>query len=732
MARTHEETIHAVREWKDFISNVENIPLNPNHTYKDENNVYERLTEYVKDWTESVFGVYTNKNDELVNLPAEEEGPECKDWYEAIGGKMTPLAGDWYQVALKGAKNGAVLSLPQLDQGNWTDPSSTMNARDEINNAVYSTFFPAYRALRDNFSKRSIFQWIFNHKQYTAERDALKVMTSLITSMTGCSKIELDAKYMQHKQEFTAEEIANVAVEYSNREVNMHEPEEVALFKDEERFDRHINLKNKRMEMDSDELFEGEGRLDNYFYTDEEIEEMNNRPDPVDGPIVDYLPAEEKLEKFNEKEQIDEMCAKFTRAIKTTEETEDSIFRAMRIHVYGPLHNAAQRLCSIHDAMKFTYKEVEVEVLPGEEDDKEVNGEDEKALQGKEDDKKVNGEDEKALQGKEEDKKVNGEDEKALQGKEDDKKVNGEDEKALQGEEPENKVKEEVVEVLQGEEYKNEFSKIAPRSVRGMFETAFKALGAEDTREIVKTVNGKEVREKVGGSLFGITTLKDRIVAAQRIANMMLKYRTPVGFYPELSENYAKSYHILEHTEQVTEFLKENYADKYGESEINTAVKLARHVAAVKNRGEQPITYNVFEIGYRPDPWKITEEQKLLGNAQKMVMKGLIKDETLKTIINENVNRWKQARDMQNPKTKKMMDRNAIEKQWRESDKKLAEAYKGYDAAATENVVNSALAQYNEQKKEQEKLQVNLKEPKTQTSPPVKKPVQTQPPVNKK
>jgi hypothetical protein len=317
----------------------------------------------------------------------------------------------------------------------------------------------------------------------------------------------------------------------------------------------------------------------------------------------------------------------------------------MRIHVYDPLREEAQRLCSIHDAMKFKYKE-------------------------------------------------------------------------------------EGVEVLQGEEYKNQFSKIAPKSVKGMFETAFKALGAEDTREIVKTVNGKEVREKIGGSLFGITTLKDRIVAAQRITNIMLKHRTPVGFYPELSGNYAKSYHILENTEQVTAFLKENYADKYGESEINTAVKLARNVAAVKNREEQPITYNVFEIGYRPDPWKITEEQKLLGNAQKMVVKGLIKDETLKTIINENVNKWKQARDMQNPKMK--MNRNAIEKQWRESDKKLAEAYKGYDAAATENVVNSALAQYNEQKKGQEKVQVNLTEPKTQTSPPVEKPVQTQPPVNKK
>ena len=641
MARTHEETIQAVREWKDFISSVDNIPLNPNHTYQDENNIYERLTEYVKDWAESVFGVYTNKNGELVNLPEEEEGSECKEWLQAVAGKVTPLVGDWYQVALKGAKNGAFSPLPQLSQRGMENPQDTMVARDEINNAVQSTFFPAYRALRDSFSKRSIFQWIFNHKQYTAERDALKVMTNLITSMTGYTQRDLDAKYIEHKQAFTEEEIANETIEYSNRKVNMREPEEeVALFKDEERFDKHIDLKNKRVEMVNEELFADEGRLDNYFYTDEDLEEINNIPDPDDEPIVDYLPAEEKLEKFKEKEDIDEMCSKFMRAIKTTEENEDSIYRAMHVHLYDPLHTVAQRLCSIHDAMKFKYK--------------------------------------------------------------------GED-----------------VEVLQGEEYKKEFSKLAPRSVKSMFEAAFKALGAEDEREIVKTVNGKEVREKIGGSLFGITTLKDRLVAAQRITNMMLKHRTPVGFYPELAGNYAKSFHILEKTEQVTAFLKENYADKYGESEINTAVKMAKNVAAVKNRGEQPITYNVFEIGYRPDPWKLPEEQKILGNAQKMMAKNLLKDETMKAIVNANIAKWKQARDLQNPKTMAKMDRSAIEKQWVETDKKLAESYKNYDAVATENAVNGALEQYNEQKKEQVAIKVDLNEPKADVVPPVEqKPVE--------
>ena len=93
MARNREDIAREVAEWKNYLSNVESIPMNPNLTYNDENDVYERLTEYVKDWAESVFGVYTNNNGELVNLPEDEEGTECKSWREDVAGKITPLAG---------------------------------------------------------------------------------------------------------------------------------------------------------------------------------------------------------------------------------------------------------------------------------------------------------------------------------------------------------------------------------------------------------------------------------------------------------------------------------------------------------------------------------------------------------------------------------------------------------------------------------------------------------------
>ena len=629
MPKAREDIIQDISYWKMAISRVENIPLNPNHTYKNENNIYERLTECVKDWTESVFGVYTNKNGELVNLPEDEESTEYKDWMEAVAGKMTPLTRDWYQAALKGDKEGKWLFLPQMKQSGLEGVQETALVREEINNAVHSTFFPAYRALRDSFSKRWWFEWIFNHRQYVAERDSLKVMTSLITHLTDYTQEKLDAEYIQYRSDIKDEEIANATVEFSNREVHMNEPEDSKeLFKDEKTQSLEVKVKNRSGEIKvergtRDELL-AHGDYDGYFEDVMPMDEVLNID--YDEAIEDNMTAEEKLAKFDKEEYIDELCRKFMKELKTTLDNEDSIWRAMHIHLYPELHKAAAFFAMMYDA-----------VAGGNT----------------------------------------------------------------------------------GEALKREFDKVAKKSAKNLFETAFKALGEEDSREIVTTVNGKEVREKVGGSLFGIKTLKDRIVAAQKIANVMLANRTPVGFYAEwASSEFAKSFHILENTDALSDYIKANYGKKYGESEINAAVKSAKNVFGVMHRGEQAITSYVFEIGYRPDPAKINSEKVVLGNAQKMIIKNLITDEAIKNIVTENINKWKQMRDMQKPGTTVKM--SAIEKKWIEADKKLSEKYKDYDATAAESVVESALDQYNQQKKEKtEPMKVHLDEPKTEIVPPV-------------
>ena len=636
MARDRDDIIQEISYWKSTISKVDSIPLNSNVTYKDENDIYERLTAFVKDMTENVFGVYTNENGELVNLPEDEKGTVSQAWLSAIAGKITPLADNWYEVALKGGKNTKFLPLPQLNQSNFENPQDVINAREGIKNAVHDAFFPAYRALRDSFEKRPWYEWIFNHRQYVAERDSLKVMTSLITSMTGYTKKELNVEYGKHREDFNEEEIENFTFEYSNREVHINEPEaNEELFKDEKRKDLFINVKKggriERVEGATHEAFTNEERYDGYF---EEVLPMDKVLDiDYDEIVEEGMTAEEKLGRFddNENKNVDEICIKFMNALKTNPDNEDEIWRALHIHMYEKMHDAAKSFCMMYDTCRQAYK---------------------------------------------------------------------------------------------GEKFNQEFAKITKSSAKHLFQTAFKVLGEEDSREIVKTVNGKEVIEKVGGSLFGIKTLKDRIVCAQKIANIILVDRSPVGFYHELSGDLVNTSHLMEKADVIKDYIKANYADKYGESEITTAIKLAKNEFDVAQRGEKPITSYVFEIGYRPDPSKIAEEKKALGYAQKMIVKGLINDGTIKDVINANVSKWKVVSEMQKPGTKHNIKN--IEKNWIEKDRKLAEAYKDYDATATESVVESAIEQYNEQKKEKiELLKVDLQEKKTQIVPPVeKKPVE--------
>ena len=79
--------------------------------------------------------------------------------------KTDSLKEDWWQQAvdLGRGKIPKERFLPEMEK-----PS------EETIKAVFDTFMPAYRALTESFAKRSIFQWIFNHAQYIAERDAIR------------------------------------------------------------------------------------------------------------------------------------------------------------------------------------------------------------------------------------------------------------------------------------------------------------------------------------------------------------------------------------------------------------------------------------------------------------------------------------------------------------------------------------------------------------------------------
>ena len=171
--------------------------LDPKHTYTDENDIYERLHTYLKGYVENIFGL---------NVPADQLTEEQEEWRKATEG-MSALESDWYNVALKGDKNGFLPGLDNDDEINPDTFSKLKETQQNIRYEVEQSFLPAYRALRDSFSKRWWFEWIFNHKQYVAERDAMKVMGNLIMSMSGFSKEELDGVYKNNTQIITQEHL---------------------------------------------------------------------------------------------------------------------------------------------------------------------------------------------------------------------------------------------------------------------------------------------------------------------------------------------------------------------------------------------------------------------------------------------------------------------------------------------------------------------------------------------
>lgn len=218
MAKNRQQIMQDIRNWNSYVSDVKNIPLDPNHTYTDENDIYERLHTYLKGYVENVFGVYTDAQGGFKSVAKDELSEEQEEWKKATEG-MSALNSDWYNIALNGNKNNSLPGLENEDVINPENPNGAAKAQKNIRYEVEERFLPAYRALRDSFSKRWWFEWIFNHKQYVAERDAVKVMGNLIMSMTDFSKEELDGLYKNNKQIITQEHL------YPTKPVKEFKPE---------------------------------------------------------------------------------------------------------------------------------------------------------------------------------------------------------------------------------------------------------------------------------------------------------------------------------------------------------------------------------------------------------------------------------------------------------------------------------------------------------------------------
>ena len=193
MAKTTMQKAIELNNWERNVSNMATVS-NGNYVYTNPNNKYYRFTDNMKGWIEGLFGKGTNEDGKsLRNLAPNEMDEEQKATANTMK-NLTNLQEDWWQVALNGNSEQKG-SLPKFEA------SLNEEQTEETKEAVYDKLLPAYRALQERFAKRWWFEWIFNHRQYTAERDALKVVENMMLSMTGDSREQLNDRYEAYKAE---------------------------------------------------------------------------------------------------------------------------------------------------------------------------------------------------------------------------------------------------------------------------------------------------------------------------------------------------------------------------------------------------------------------------------------------------------------------------------------------------------------------------------------------------
>ena len=239
-----------------------------------------------------------------------------------------------------------------------------------------------------------------------------------------------------------------------------------------------------------------------------------------------------------------------------------------------------------------------------------------------------------------------------------------------------------------------------------------------------------------GKTIFYMKDLASQIISAQKLADVVLKQMTPIGFVPKKYTEYAKGSHFFEKMDQIRDFVKENSNGKYTDEEINAAIGEAKKELEIVYRGKRREMPQVYKVGYRPDTTRLEDERREIEHIHRLVSKNpqtgerQIPNEDLRVVINENYRRFKAVYKAVSSNTELNME--TMEKAWVDMDKKIQEKYPEYNAENAQSLVRAKDAE-KEAAKNLEKIQVDLNEPKADIVPPVEqKPVEINAPMIEK
>lgn len=181
--------------WQVAVAGKDALNIPQDYASASKKGTYDRFTGFVSEFINRCLRYGAN-----LNIPELEENRKHIS-------SAQELEGNWWKRAIKAGKRSTEPS-PSDDL-----PSFGVYSKDDDQKGIISSFMPAYRAIKESYDKRSWFQWITNHSQYTAERDSLRALKGMMMALLEVDSEGLDEKYNAYCKSvkdsgLTSEEIA--------------------------------------------------------------------------------------------------------------------------------------------------------------------------------------------------------------------------------------------------------------------------------------------------------------------------------------------------------------------------------------------------------------------------------------------------------------------------------------------------------------------------------------------
>ena len=181
--------------WQIAVAGKDALLIPKDYSSANKKGTYDRFTGFVSE--------FINR---CLRYGADLNIPELDEDRKHIS-SAKELEGNWWKRAIKAGKRSTEPS-PSDDL-----PCFGVYSKDDDQKSIISSFMPAYRAIKESYDKRSWFQWITNHSQYTAERDSLRALKGMMMALLEVDSEGLDEKYNAYCKSvkdsgLTSEEIA--------------------------------------------------------------------------------------------------------------------------------------------------------------------------------------------------------------------------------------------------------------------------------------------------------------------------------------------------------------------------------------------------------------------------------------------------------------------------------------------------------------------------------------------